>query len=120
MARKEDPELRGRRSEPRAYIVLPASAEALSGHRQVRLVDVSRTGAQLEGSGLPDVGKDIVFKCAGLDTFATITWADSDRRGVQFDEPISVRDLIELRRLAETIDPDEAEAAADWANGIAR
>jgi hypothetical protein len=118
--RKDDPELRGRRSEPRAYVVLPASADALNGHRQVRLRDVSRTGAQLEGSGLPQVGKELILKCAGLDTLGTVAWAEADRCGVTFDEPISVRDLVQLRDLAVSIDPEVAQAAADWESGLAR
>jgi len=35
----------GRRAQPRAYLLLPASTEALSGNRHVTLLDVSRTGA---------------------------------------------------------------------------
>ena len=124
-ARDEDPERRGRRSEPRAYVVLPATAEALSGHRQVRLVDVSRAGAKLEGALLPKVGKDIVLRCAGLDTFGTVVWEDAGCCGLVFDEPISLRDLTRIRDAGFAIEQseltaDEIEAAADWTNGLAR
>ena len=123
--RPDDPELRGRRSEPRACLVLPASAEALSGHLKATLLDVSRTGASLEGPRLPEVGKDIILRCGGIDTFGTIAWADSGRCGIQFDEPISIKDLVALRALSEAarrskFDPDEVQAAADWASGLAR
>lgn len=123
--RADDPELRGRRSQRRAYLVLPASAEALSGHLQVTLLDVSPTGARLEGSRLPAVGKDIILRCGGLDTFGTIAWAAGGRCGIQFDEAISTGDVVALRALSDAVErseltPDERQAAADWASGLAR
>jgi hypothetical protein len=124
-ARPEDPELRGRRSEPRAYLLLPASAEALSGHRPVTLLDVSRTGARIQGQSLPEVGKDVILKCADVEAFGAIAWAASDRRGLHFEEPIGGRDLVALRALAAETDDagmtyEEREAAADWNSGLAR
>ena len=124
-ARDDDPERRGRRSDPRAYVLLPALAEALSGRRNVRLLDLSRSGAKLEGADLPSVGKDIVLRCAGLDTFGTIVWAEAEQCGISFDEQIRLRDLVRLRDVAFAIDEsdftaEEIEAAADWKNGLAR
>lgn len=124
-ARGNDPELRGRRSEPRAYLVLPASTEALSGHRQVTLLDVSRTGARLQGRNLPEVGKEIVLKCGGVEAFGCVAWAVSERCGLHFEEPIGGRDLVALRALATQTDEAqmtyaERQAAADWASGLAR
>ena len=105
--------------------MLPALAEALSGRRNVRLLDLSRSGAKLEGADLPPVGKDIVLRCAGLDTFGTIVWAEADRCGIAFDEQIRLRDLVRLRDVAFAIDEsdftaEEIAAAADWTNGLAR
>jgi hypothetical protein len=121
--RADDPQLRGRRSEPRAQIVLPGSAEALSGHLYVKVLDVSLTGARIEGFRLPQVGRDIILRCGEIDTFGTIVWAASGRCGVQFDEQISVQDLMTLRALArETSEwtAEEQAAAADWLSGLAR
>ena len=123
--RDDDPELRGRRSEPRAYVVVPAAAEALTGRRQVRILDVSRAGARIEGNDLPSAGKDIILKCAGVDTFGTIAWSTGGRCGMQFEEPISGGELLALRELSAAIEksemtPEERQAAADWANGLAR
>ena len=123
--RVDDPELRGRRSEPRVYLVLPACAEAISGHLRVTLLDVSRMGARVEGSRLPSVGKDMILRCGGIDTFGTIAWAASGRCGIQFDEAISATDVVRLRALSKAakcseLTPDERQAAADWANGLAR
>lgn len=124
-ARDDDPERRGRRSEPRAYVFLPASAEAISGHRPVQLLDVSRAGAKLQGAELPDPGKDVILRCGDVDTFATIAWAEGEQRGVTFDEPLSVAELMNLRDLGfavaqANLTPDDIVAASDWLNGIAR
>lgn len=123
--RNDDPELRGRRGEPRAYILLPASVEALNGRNEVSLLDVSRNGARLEGSDLPEAGKDLILRCGVIDTLGTVVWTCSGRCGVQFDEPISVPDLIALRSVAVAAErsgmtPEELQARADWANGLAR
>lgn len=123
--RADDPDLRGRRAEPRAYVVLPASAEAISGHRRVKLLDVSRTGARIEGRDLPATGKDIVLRCGQVDTFGTIAWSAGQRCGMQFDEPLAVNELLSLREMAaheeaSSLTPEERQAAADWQNGLAR
>ena len=123
--RNNDPELRGRRAEPRAYIQLPASVEALDGRNSVSLLDVSRTGARLEAADLPAVGKDVVLRCGAIDTFGTVVWNISGRCGVHFDEPIGGQDLMALRAVAVAAEhsgmtPDELQATADWANGLAR
>jgi len=123
--RNDDSDLRGRRADPRAYLELPASVEALDGHSSVRLLDVSRTGARLEAAALPAAGKDIVLVCGAVDTFGTVVWNVSGRCGVQFDEPIGGRDLMALRAVAVAIGnsgmtPEELQATADWANGLAR
>ena len=124
-ARRNDPELRGRRSEPRACVVLAGSAQALSGHKQVTLLDVSKTGARIEGTDLPVVGREIILKCGPIDTFGMITWEVARRRGVQFDEPLELRDLAMLRAQAaqaasSAMTPEERRAAEDWMNGLAR
>ena len=123
--RNDDPELRGRRSEPRAYFVLPAAVEGLGGRNSVRLLDVSRTGARLEAADLPATGKDIILKCGAIDTFGTVVWNVSGRCGVHFDEPLRGPELVALRALALAAErsgmtPDELEATADWAGGFVR
>ena len=123
--RAEDPELRGRRSEPRAVIGLRTTAEMLSGRREATLFNLSAAGAQLMGEGLPALGKDVLVRCGPVEVFGTVVWADGDRCGIQFDEPITLRQVAELRRIAaaadhSTVDGDERRAAEDWLNGLAR
>lgn len=97
----------------------------MSGRKRVSLLEVSLEGARLEGQGLPPVGRDVVLTCGPVDAFGTVIWATSDRRGIQFDRPISARELIELRNASVSaeqsgITPDEIQAIADWTNGLAR
>ena len=77
--RNDDPQLRGRRVEPRAYMLWPASVEGLYGRNSVSLLDVSRTGARLEGADLPEIGKDIILRCEAIDTLGTVVWAVGGR-----------------------------------------
>jgi hypothetical protein len=123
--RADDSERRGRRAEPRASIVLPASVEALNGRQPLSLIEVSRAGARLEGHDMPAVGKDVILRCGKLDTFGTVVWAVNGRCGVQFDEPLDTQQLIEIRHLAVEVEkthltPEEIQAIADWKNGLAR
>jgi hypothetical protein len=123
--RPDDSELRGRRAGPRAHIVLPATVDALSGHRRISLTDVSRAGARLEGADLPAVGKDVILKCGEIDTFGRVMWAIAGSCGVQFDEPISTKELVALRHVAVAAErsgltAEEFQATADWMNGLAR
>lgn len=123
--RADDSERRGRRAEPRANIVLPASAEALNGRQPLSLIEVSRAGARLEGADLPAVGKGVILRCGTIDAFGMVAWAVDGRCGVQFDEPLGTQQLIEIRHLALAVEktqmtPEEIQAISDWKNGLAR
>jgi len=123
--RNDDPELRGRRGEPRAYILISASVEALDGRNGVSLLDVSRTGARLEAADLPAAGKDVILRCGPIDALGTVVWNSRGQCGVHFDEPVGGQDLVALRAVAVATEqagmtPEELQAMADWANGLAR
>ena len=124
-ARAEDPELRGRRSTPRAVIGLRTMTEMLSGRSEATLLNLSSAGAQLMGEALPVAGKDVLVTCGPIEVFGTVVWAEKDRCGIQFDEPITPKMVAELRRTAaaadhSTVRQDEMRAAEDWLNGLAR
>ena len=124
-SRDADSELIGRRAELRAPIRLPVSIETLEGVKRISLLEASLSGARLEGANLPGAGKDVVLLCGEVEAFGTIVWAAGERRGLHFDEPISVSELVGLRRAALTtseagMTPEEVEAAADWESGLAR
>ena len=123
--RRDDPQLRGRRAQPRAPILLSGSVEAIAGRKRISLLEVSLEGARLEGADLPATGRDVVLTCGPVDAFGTVIWATSNRRGIQFDQPIGTRELLALRDASVSaeqagITPDELQAIADWTNGLAR
>src|SRR5579872_4396147 len=98
--RVDDPELKGRRSDVRTRVLLSASAEAISGHLQVTLLEVSITGARLTGPRLPAAGKDVMLNCGGIEMFGTIVWLEGGECGLQFDEAIGLNDLVALRSVS--------------------
>ena len=105
--------------------MLEGATEAIRGCSSVILLDVSCTGARIEGRDLPDVGKDIVLRCASLDAFGVIAWASAERRGIHFEEPLSAWEVAALAAHSDAIQnspmtPEEIRAAADWENGLAR
>lgn len=124
-ARRNDPLRRGRRGDPRADIVLPASIDALSGRRRINLLDISSLGACLEGANLPTIGREVILKCGSIDAFGTVAWVQGARCGVRFDQPINAGTLMALRRVASATreqgqTAEELHAIADWMNGLAR
>jgi hypothetical protein len=123
--RSDQPQPSGRRAEPRAPVRLPVSVETLDGTRRVSLLEVSLSGARLEGATLPPVGKDVVLTCGSVEAFGTIAWAAGERCGVHFDDPISIPELVALRRVAVAAEDsgmtlEEYEAVSDWQSGLAR
>lgn len=123
--RRSDPQLRGRRAQPRAPILLSGSVDAISGRKQVKLLEVSLEGARLEGPDLPPMGREVILQSGPVDAFGTVIWATSNRRGVRFDQPIGTSELLELRDASVSAEeagmtPDEMQAIADWSNGLAR
>ena len=88
-------------------------------------MDVSRTGARLEAADLPAAGKDVILRCGPIDTLGTVVWKSRGQCGVHFDEPVGGQDLVALRAVAVATEqvgmtPEELQAMADWANGLAR
>jgi PilZ domain-containing protein len=123
--RSDQPRPSGRRAELRAPVRLLVSVETLDGTRRVSLLEVSLSGARLEGETLPPVGKDVVLTCGSVEAFGTIVWAAGERCGVHFDDPIGIPELVALRRVAVAakdagMTAEEYEAAADWQTGLAR
>jgi hypothetical protein len=123
--RADDSERSGRRSQPRAAVNLPVTITTLDGNKRVGLLEVSLSGARLEGAALPQVAKNAVLMCGGVEAFGTIVWATGNRCGMQFDEPIGLSELVALRRAAVAVEDsgitaEEIQAVADWESGLAR
>lgn len=96
----------GRRESQRARLHLTALLEGTTRAYRVLLRNLSSTGAMVEGSDLPPVGRMVALKRHGLDAFGTIVWAREGCCGLHFDEPLATDEVISLARSA-----PEAKAA---------
>lgn len=100
---------------PRRRVVLNGTLETLSGTLRVELRNLSCTGALVEGESVPDAGRELVLKAPGLDCFARVVWSDGERCGLQFDEPLSTAQVLELHRITpDAVRSAELDAAAEW------
>lgn len=116
---------RGRRSRPRARIALPAILETMEGLRKVKLSNLSSAGAMVEARKAPDVGRDLVLKCPGIDALGVVVWENGDRCGIEFYDPIEDDEVVRQRELSDGriveqrwYTRDELiEAAERWSSG---
>lgn len=92
---------RGRRSRPRARVDLPAILETLDGLRRVKLSNLSSAGAMIEASRAPDIGRDLVLKCPGIDALGVVVWEHGDRCGIEFYDPIDDDEVVRQRQLSD-------------------
>ena len=100
---------------PRRRVALNGILEMLSGTTSVAVRNLSCTGALVEGEAVPDAGRELVLKAAGLDCFATVVWSDGQRCGLQFDEPLTTAQVLELHRITpDAVRSAELDAAAEW------
>jgi hypothetical protein len=88
----------------------------------VGLLNLSTTGAMLEGPSLPAKGQDVVIKCGATDAFGVVVWSADGQCGIHFDEPIDPAE-VERHRLESVhtarsgMSPEQEQAARDWAQG---
>ena len=91
----------GRRVRARARIALPGIIETIEGLRPVSVRNLSAVGAMVEGARFPGVGKNLVFKCFGIDAMGVVVWEDGDKCGIEFYDPIEEEEVIRQRQLSD-------------------
>ena len=89
------------------------------------LLDVSSTGAKLDGGGGLSVGQNIWLKSGHIDVLASVVWSGPNICGVQFDTPLSDEEIEELSQVPQgalfaSLSTEEKLGAADWSNGLVR
>ena len=115
----------GRRTAQRTPAYKAAGFMTREQSRVGYLLDVSSTGAKLDGSGNLSVGQDIWLKLGIIETLATVVWSKANCCGVRFDVPLSD---VDVRHLAQApqgamfarLSQEEKLGAADWLNGLIR
>jgi hypothetical protein len=103
------PRITGRRATPRVRLYIPATALLLHGKVNCLLDDLSQAGAGVTiAARLPGVGAGAVLEAAGLDVFGTVIWSQGARFGIQFEEPLPLHEVVNVRHHADARARQEA------------
>jgi hypothetical protein len=85
----------GRRRVLREDVVLAATVQSLKSTRPVVVVEVSPTGAKLQGRDFTSLDRDVLIRVGGIDLLAQIAWTSRGECGVTFEEALS-DEMVEL------------------------
>lgn len=88
----------GRRHVLREEVVLAGSARSLKASRPVVVVDVSPTGAKLQGRDFASLDREVLISVGGMDLFAQVAWTTPRECGVTFEEPLSEEMIEHIKR----------------------
>jgi len=113
----------GRRLAKREAAPVLVSFTTMTGNCSAVLVDVSRTGARLQGGTLPQDGEELVLTMDRLRTFATVAWSSDGECGLSFDLPLPPEEIHRLKQnvaAAAMWAPELRAAYDDWRAGAAR
>ncbi len=109
-----------RRQHSRLRLGLPARFQTLQGTEEVRLLDLSRSGAKL-ALERPSTFKEGVLSWMDFEAFGMTVWCEGHLVGLRFDEAIPLPQVIETRNRAPDVVRDEGleirDAARDWVAG---
>ena len=109
-----------RRNCPRLRLGIPAKLETLNGSRNVRLLDLSQTGAKIDCPGAKKIGQ-AVLQWLEFEVFGETVWSDEDLLGMRFDRPLSPSIIFATRQLAPSIvamaNQAASAAAREWVAG---
>jgi len=89
--RDDDP---NRRSSPRRRVLLAATLETTIGVHDVKLRNISSTGALLDCAAPPPPGASVTFRRANIAIAAQVMWAKPGACGIHFDSPIRETELL--------------------------
>ncbi len=115
----------GRRSAPRLRLSIPARLVTLFDTRRCILVNLSRTGAQIGLEQPLGKGEGAFLQLAGIDQFGSITRCavglGGGFNGLEFECPLTDRQVLALRDHAESFADAESRALRDevraWVTG---
>ena len=96
------PTIAGRRSVPRVRLFVPAQVMLVRGLEQCVLDNLSQHGAQiLFNARMPQDGSGAVLKVKDLDVFGTVIWVKGKHFGVQFEEAVTLQQVVQIRHYAD-------------------
>lgn len=121
--RPQTPLYRGQRAHSRARLNLPARVVTFNGTFACSLIDLSSTGAKVGSTECPKVGAMVVIEgLPPIELFGTVRWQARGLFGFEFDVPVPVEKVIELRQYAEGERERQKAAeityARNWVQGV--
>jgi hypothetical protein len=82
----------------REEVILAGTARSLRSSRPVVIVDVSPTGAKLQGRDFASLDRDVLISVGSAELFARIAWTALRECGVTFEEPLSEEMIEHIKR----------------------
>ena len=115
----------GRRSAPRATVLMSAAMHAVGGSQTVSLLDVSKTGAKLRTRVPLKLDQHVWIKIPPNDVFGTVIWAEADECGIHFDAPLTNEEAASLQARGKVVimprlSLEEQLGVEDWKSGFVR
>jgi hypothetical protein len=96
----------------RKNLMLSASIEAGTLKAQVRIRNLSETGAMIEGAALPDVGTPLILRRLELEIGAMTVWRAPGRCGIRFGGTAAVDEWVAGARSPRPADRGQARVDA--------
>ena len=111
----------GRRLAARLRLSLPARFVAVERTHQCILLNLSRSGAKIAILDNVQEGESGILHCGDLEVFAVIVRSEFSLNALQFEEEISDKQVLDMRRYHESFEERERrqliETARKWVNG---
>lgn len=111
----------GRRSAPRLRLSLPARFQSIEDTHKAILLNISRSGAQFAILKTVREGEGGMLECGPINVFAIVTRAEFSINAVEFEEPLSEAEVLDIRRFYENFEERERraliETARQWVTG---
>lgn len=115
----------GRRAASRKPAFTATGVMTLDRSQVGYLLDVSATGAKLDGGCSLSIGQNIWLKSGNIDVLAHVVWSDLDTCGVHFDRTLRDDEINQLTQVPQgamfaRLSLEEKLGAADWMNNRIR
>jgi hypothetical protein len=111
----------GRRAAPRLRISLPGQLVAVDRVHTCILLNLSRTGAQVAVLESLREGEGAILRCGEINHFGIVARSEFGLNALEFDEPLSDAQVLEIRRYHENFEERERraliETARKWVTG---
>jgi hypothetical protein len=88
----------GRRQSPREALPIAVTVSSLHQTREANVVDLSATGARLQGLHLPAAGEPVSLWMETVRVFGAVAWVHGNQCGLEFDPPLPGFEVERLKR----------------------